>query len=78
LNIEIDGERYHRDWDGELVRRDQLRNLRLIEMGWDVMRLWVYEVRDSLPDCVSRVARWAKVADALPDIVSETPSPVPV
>jgi very-short-patch-repair endonuclease len=50
LNIGIDGERYHRDWDGELVRRDQLRNLRLIEMGWDVMRLWVYEVRDSLPD----------------------------
>lgn len=76
LDIEIDGERYHRDWNGELVRRDQLRNLRLIEMGWDVMRLWVYEVRDSLPDCISRVARWAKAADALPDIVSETPSPI--
>jgi very-short-patch-repair endonuclease len=56
LDIEIDGEHYHRDWDGELVRRDQLRNLRLIEMGWDVMRLWVYEVRDSLPECVKRVA----------------------
>ena len=78
LNIEIDGERYHRDWDGELVRRDQLRNLRLIEMGWDVIRLWVYEVRDRLPDCVSRVTRWAKVADASPDIVSESPSSVPV
>jgi very-short-patch-repair endonuclease len=78
LDIEIDGERYHRDWDGELVRRDQLRNLRLIEMGWDVMRLWVYEVRDSLPDCVNRVVRWAKAADALADIVGEAWSSVPV
>jgi very-short-patch-repair endonuclease len=75
LNIEIDGERYHRDWDGELVRRDQLRNLRLIEMGWDVLRLWVYEVRDSLPDCVARVAAWAKAADVSPGVLaSESPS----
>jgi very-short-patch-repair endonuclease len=66
LDIEIDGERYHRDWDGELVRRDQLRNLRLIEMGWDVLRLWVYEVRDSLPDSVARVAQWTSAADLEP------------
>jgi very-short-patch-repair endonuclease len=64
LDIEVDGERYHRDWDGELIRRDQLRNLRLIEMGWDVLRLWVYEVRDNLPACVARVAAWAAAADA--------------
>jgi very-short-patch-repair endonuclease len=75
LDIEIDGERYHRDWDGELIRRDQLRNLRLIEMGWDVLRLWVYEVRDSLPDCVARVAAWAKAADAPPGVpMSESSS----
>lgn len=66
LNIEIDGERYHRDWDGELVRRDQLRNLRLIEMGWDVLRLWVYEVRDSLPESVDRVHQWVNRADMEP------------
>lgn len=74
LNIEIDGERYHRDWDGELVRRDQLRNLRLIEMGWDVMRFWVYEVRDSLPGCVARVERWIREADAAPTVIGETRS----
>ena len=75
LNIEIDGEQYHRDWNGELLRSDQLRNLRLIEMGWDVMRLWVYEVRDNLPECVRRVALWVKKADTLPD-VSESLSPL--
>ena len=52
LNIEIDGERYHRNWDGELCRRDQIRNLRLMELGWDVMRFWVYQIRDDLDRCL--------------------------
>ena len=72
LNIEIDGEKYHRDWDGELIRKDQLRNLRLIEMGWDVLRLWVYEVRDNLPGCIARVKRWAVEADSLPELSTST------
>jgi very-short-patch-repair endonuclease len=58
LNIEVDGERYHRDWNGELLRRDQLRNMRLIELGWDVMRFWVYQLRDEMPACVQRVMTW--------------------
>ena len=66
LNIEVDGERYHRDWDGELCRRDQIRNQRLMEMGWDVMRFWVYEIRDDLEGCISRVDAWvAEHATAL-------------
>jgi very-short-patch-repair endonuclease len=60
LNIEVDGERYHRDWNGELLRRDQLRNMRLIELGWDIMRFWVYQLRDELPECVQRVRTWAQ------------------
>jgi very-short-patch-repair endonuclease len=58
LNIEIDGERYHRDWDSELCHRDQIRNQRLMELGWDVMRFWVYEVRDDLDQSIARVQRW--------------------
>jgi very-short-patch-repair endonuclease len=58
LNIEIDGERYHRNWDGELCRRDQIRNQRLMELGWDVMRFWVYQVRDDLEQCIKRVIQW--------------------
>lgn len=60
LNIEVDGERYHRAWNGELCRRDQLRNQRLYELGWDVMRFWVYEVRDDLNGCVRKVETWLK------------------
>lgn len=60
LAVEIDGERYHRNWDGELCRRDQIRNHRLMELGWDVMRFWVYQVRDDLDRCVDRVQEWAQ------------------
>lgn len=59
LAIEVDGEAYHRAWDGELLRQDQLRNARLQELGWEVMRFWVYQVRDDLEGCVARVSQWA-------------------
>lgn len=58
LVIEIDGERYHRNWTGELCRRDQIRNQRLIELGYDVMRFWVYEVRDDLDGCFRQIRNW--------------------
>ena len=63
LNIEIDGERYHRDWNGDLLRRDQLRNARVQELGWDVRRFWVYEVRDELDACIQRVKSWLESGD---------------
>ncbi len=58
LNIEVDGERYHRSWDGELCRRDQIRNHRMMELGWDVLRFWVYEIRDDMEGCISRIKKW--------------------
>ena len=62
LNIEVDGEHYHRSWTGELCLRDQLRNQRLIELGWDVKRFWVYEIRDRLLECVTHVEDWVASA----------------
>ena len=58
LVIEIDGERYHRNWTGELCRRDQIRNQRLFELGYDVQRFWVYEVRDDMDGCLARLRQW--------------------
>jgi very-short-patch-repair endonuclease len=60
LDIEVDGERYHRAWTGELLLRDQLRNQRLIELGWDVRRFWVYQIRDDLQGCVDQIVRWTE------------------
>ena len=64
LNIEVDGERYHRAWDGELIRRDRLRNQRMIELGWDVKRFWVYQIRDDIDRCVAEVRAWVDAAKA--------------
>jgi very-short-patch-repair endonuclease len=58
LDIEVDGENYHRNWDGELCRRDQIRSRRLADLGWDILRFWVYEVRDDLEGTVRRVQAW--------------------
>ncbi len=58
LNIEVDGERYHRTWSRELCRRDQIRNQRMFELGWDVIRFWVYEVRDDMEGCIHKIQKW--------------------
>lgn len=58
LDIEVDGEMYHRNWNNELCYRDQLRNQRLFELGWDVKRFWVYQIRDDLPWCINQVKDW--------------------
>lgn len=55
-------ERYHRSWTGELCLRDKLRNQRLIELGWEVKRFWVYEIRGRLPECVAFVGDWVSKA----------------
>jgi very-short-patch-repair endonuclease len=58
LDVEVDGENYHRNWDGELCRRDQIRSRRLSDSGWDILRFWVYEIRDDLEGSVRRVQAW--------------------
>ena len=62
LDIEVDGENYHRNWDGELCRRDQIRSRRLADLGWDIQRFWVYEVRDDPEGTVRRVKAWMESA----------------
>jgi very-short-patch-repair endonuclease len=62
LDLEVDGENYHRNWDGELCRRDQIRSQRLADLGWDIIRFWVYEIRDDLDGTVGRVKAWMESA----------------
>jgi len=62
LVVDIGHEYYHRNWTSEQCRRDQIRNLRLFELGYDVMRFWVYEVRDDLAGCLERLKRWTTQA----------------
>lgn len=51
----VDGERCHRNWTGG---RGQFRNHRLYEPGYDVLRFWVYELRDDIDGYITRVQGW--------------------
>ena len=55
LNVEVDGEAYHRGPDGLLNREDLERDLVLIASGWTVMRFWVYQLRENMSGCVERI-----------------------
>lgn len=55
LDIEVDGELFHKDWDGMRCRDDVVRDRRLQALGWHVKRFWVYELRDDLDACVREV-----------------------
>jgi very-short-patch-repair endonuclease len=55
IDIEIDGELYHKEWDGTRCRRDVIRDLRVTALGWVVKRFWVYRIRDEMSACVEEV-----------------------
>lgn len=54
LDIEVDGLMCHRVWGGRYCLSDQIRNRRLRDLGWDVLRFWVYQVRDQTSWCVEQ------------------------
>ena len=60
LDIEVDGKMYHQTWNGELLYKDQLRNQRMFELGWDVIRFWVPEIRDNIDGCIEKIENWMK------------------
>jgi very-short-patch-repair endonuclease len=55
LDVETDGEHFHRDIDGSRCRDDVLRDWRLAMLGWEVKRFWVYQIRDNMDQCVREV-----------------------
>ena len=57
LDVEVDGETYHRDERGERKAEDLRRDLVLSAAGWKVLRFWVYELKDDLRGCVDIVRR---------------------
>lgn len=61
LDIEIDGETYHKDTAGRRLRRDIDRDIYVKAQGgrsWDVMRFWVYELREDMESCLKKVQQW--------------------
>jgi very-short-patch-repair endonuclease len=55
INVEVDGETYHRDRDGNLRPEDVRRDLVLRADGWTVKRFWVYELREDMDSCIRQI-----------------------
>ena len=55
IDVEVDGESFHRTAGGGRKHDDNWRDLQLQSLGWQVCRFWVYELREDLPRCVRRV-----------------------
>lgn len=55
LDIEVDGDWFHRDPDGRRKMADLWRDHQLRALGWTVVRFWGYELRENLDGCVERI-----------------------
>jgi very-short-patch-repair endonuclease len=57
IDIEVDGDQFHRNPDGTRRRDDVWRDIQLQGAGWRVMRFWVYQLRDDLDGCVEKILK---------------------
>ena len=55
LDVEVDGETYHRSGSGDRVSDDIRRDQALIASGWTILRFWVYELREDIDRCVEKI-----------------------
>ncbi|MCI0597471.1 AAA domain-containing protein, partial [Candidatus Parcubacteria bacterium] len=60
IDIEIDGEMWHRDIDGGRLLSDLKRDQHLIMHGWQVKRFWVYQLQNDLERCVQEIKEMLK------------------
>lgn len=57
IDIEVDGDRVHRNPDGSRKSDDIWRDIQLQGAGWRVMRFWVYQLREDLDGCVDKILK---------------------
>lgn len=57
IDIEVDGDQFHRNPDGSRRRDDVWRDIQLQGAGWTVMRFWVYQLREDLDGCVTKILK---------------------
>lgn len=65
LDIEVDGDRCHRNPNGSRKLDDHWRDIQMTGIGWEVMRFWVYQLREDLDGCVSKILeKWGEHGSA--------------
>ncbi|MDZ8119988.1 AAA domain-containing protein [Pontiella agarivorans] len=57
LDIEVDGEAFHRTAGGRRKDDDIWRDEQMMVCGWQVCRFWVYQLEEDLDGCVQRIKK---------------------
>jgi len=57
IDIEVDGDQFHRNPDGSRRRDDVWRDIQLQGAGWRVLRFWVYQLREDMEGCVDKILK---------------------
>lgn len=57
LNVEVDGESFHRTAWGDRKTADLDRDQALIADGWTVVRFWVYQLREDMEGCIQHIQK---------------------
>jgi very-short-patch-repair endonuclease len=57
LDIEVDGEAYHRTAGGGRKDDDIWRDEQMMACGWNVCRFWVYQLSEDIDACVDKVRK---------------------
>jgi len=55
LDIEVDGEAYHRTAGGGRKDDDIWRDEQMMSCGWKVCRFWVYQLSEDMDKCVGKI-----------------------
>ena len=55
IDVEVDGEAYHRTAGGGHIDDDIWRDQQMSACGWKVCRFWVYQLREDMASCVAAV-----------------------
>jgi very-short-patch-repair endonuclease len=55
IDVEVDGDQYHRDMNGRRKSSDLWRDHQLKSLGWRVKRYWVYQLRENLDECLDDI-----------------------
>lgn len=58
LDIELDGKNYHKQWNGEILNADRIREQRLYNDNWSIMRFWAYEIINHSDSCIKKIQKW--------------------
>ena len=58
LDIELDGKHYHKQWNGEILNADRIREQRLYDDNWSIMRFWAYEIINHSDACIKKIQKW--------------------